>query len=147
MNELTELEEQELHDAEHLNKRLDDCICKAKGKPYAGDSIEESINRWVEKNIKAVETMKITDLASEVFKKKNEKDDKLRKVFDQYGSGIKSYFKFLKTLCWIYLVLSCMVAPIAYIYAQHDGLEGMDNYLVTRFTMGNLGFANSLCYN
>jgi len=45
MNELTELEEQELHDAEHLNKRLDKAIKDAGGKFYAGDSIEESINR------------------------------------------------------------------------------------------------------
>jgi hypothetical protein len=76
-----------------------------------------------------------------------QEDKKSKNIFDQYGSGIKAYFKFLRTLIGVYLVLSLMVAPIGYIYASHEGLYGMENYWITRFSMGNLGFAETLCYN
>jgi len=59
------------------------------------------------------------------------KHDKLKKVFDEYGSGIIAYFKFLKNLCYIYLAMCCMIAPIGYVYSKHDGLKGMENYFLT----------------
>ena len=40
-----------------------------------------------------------------------------------------------------------MVSPVLYIYGSHNGLKGMDHYPITKFTMGNLGFADTICYN
>lgn len=40
-----------------------------------------------------------------------------------------------------------MVSPVLYIYGSHHGLRGMEHYPITRFSMGNLGFADTLCYN
>ena len=48
---------------------------------------------------------------------------------------------------YVYLAICFMVFPVIYIYSSHDGLKGLDNYFVTRFSMGNLGFAETLCYN
>lgn len=74
-------------------------------------------------------------------------NDKMKTVFDQYGSGIKAYFHFLKSLMYVYLAMCLMVFPVIYIYGSHNGLKGLENYFVTQFSMGNLGFAETLCYN
>ena len=72
-------------------------------------------------------------------------------IFSEYGSGIEAYFKFLKNLIWIYAGLSLLIVPVAYLYSRGDGLSGIENpsfvNKATLFTLGNLGFAESLCYN
>jgi hypothetical protein len=47
----------------------------------------------------------------------------------------------------IYLGICVFVFPVMYLYQRDNGMETLSNAFINRFTLGNLGFAESLCYN
>lgn len=68
-------------------------------------------------------------------------------IFNEYGFGIKEYFKFLYVLLAVYVVASLLILPVILVYSGHDGLENGRNYFMSRYSIGNLGFVSSNCYN
>jgi hypothetical protein len=70
-------------------------------------------------------------------------------VFNVYGIGIVSWFKLLRVLMKVYLLITIMILPVMYIYSQGNGLTGAVSTFKEdlRFTLGNLGFAASECIN
>jgi hypothetical protein len=68
---------------------------------------------------------------------------------EDYGFGIVAWFELLKTLIFIFAVLSLTSIILIVFYYQGDGIE-MDKNLrgfLVKGSMGNLGFVESKCYN
>lgn len=65
----------------------------------------------------------------------------------QLGFGMCAYFNLLRTFIFVFLLLSVLSVPALVIYSSHDGMKGLRNYERSQFSVGNIGFADSVCNN
>ena len=74
------------------------------------------------------------------------KGHKARKqdVFDQFGHGVTSYFRFLRTLIITFTAISIFVIPTIYQYGKGHTFE---SNVLLKYTLGNLGQTESKCYH
>eukprot|EP00347_Sterkiella_histriomuscorum_P002409 403368266 len=61
------------------------------------------------------------------------------------GFGLVAYFKMIKTFIFLFFVFSLLSIPAIGIYSSHKGLEGLQNYSRAKFSLGNMGFSDSIC--
>ena len=71
-------------------------------------------------------------------------------LFADYGYGIQAWIRMLLNLFVLYLILSVGAVCIMMLYKDHKGLSS-DEYSgffarANKYTLGNIGFAQSLCY-
>lgn len=58
---------------------------------------------------------------------------------------MNAYFdtiKYLLNLMWLML---CFSMPIQFMYSGYDALKGQPMYMITKYSLGNLGGAETLC--
>lgn len=71
-------------------------------------------------------------------------------LFAEYGFGIQAWIRMLLSLAGLYLFLSVCAVGMMMLYQGHHGLdESSSSGMFAKFnkyTLGNLGFAQSLCY-
>ena len=62
------------------------------------------------------------------------------------GYGMHSYFKVMKYLMVLALLMTLFVAPLLYIYADHGDLKYDDSsYIWNQYSLGNLGGSEAIC--
>lgn len=74
-------------------------------------------------------------------------DDNKDDPFNKYGYGVMAYFKLLRSLMATFLIISLLIAPVMWLYSMGNTLEYLRNGTVNQFTLGNVGFVESKCYN
>ena len=71
-------------------------------------------------------------------------------LFADYGFGIQAWIRMLLNLFLLYAILSIGAIGIMMLYKDHHGLsqdESMGFFAqANKYTLGNIGFAQSLCY-
>jgi hypothetical protein len=58
---------------------------------------------------------------------------------------MNAYFdtiKYLLNLMWLMLIFTM---PVQFLYSGYDGLKGQPGYAINKYSLGNLGGAESLC--
>lgn len=74
---------------------------------------------------------------------------RLGKSFDNInlclGFGMNAYFDTLKFMMILMLVLFLFSYPAMHIYSKYNALQHENMYLFTRFSLGNLGGAQTIC--
>ena len=66
--------------------------------------------------------------------------------FDDFGHGIKAYFRLLKIMMNLFLALTVVFIPVMIIYLTGGEFRETDNYMWSAITLGNFGFTESHCY-
>lgn len=62
------------------------------------------------------------------------------------GYGMHSYFKVMKYLMVLAVLLTLFAAPLFYIYADHGDLKfDESSYMVNQYSLGNLGGSEAIC--
>jgi len=64
----------------------------------------------------------------------------------ELGFGITSWLGTLRFLFWLYVVLSVFAGAIMMYYKSFAGLKANRFSAVTQFSLGNVGFTESLCF-
>jgi hypothetical protein len=52
----------------------------------------------------------------------------------------------LTALIYLFILLTVLSIPAIAIYGSSDGLVNYKNYMYTKYTMGNMGYASSECF-
>ena len=65
--------------------------------------------------------------------------------FLRLGFGMNAYFDTLKFMMILMFILFLFSYPAMYIYSSYDALKHENMYLFTRFSLGNLGGAQTIC--
>ena len=65
--------------------------------------------------------------------------------FQEYGLGITSYFRLMKNLIYVLLVISVLVFPILIIYGGHKGYKQDATGIFLKSMLGNMGEAYNQC--
>jgi hypothetical protein len=66
--------------------------------------------------------------------------------FADYGLGITSYFRLIKVLTWVFVIISIIGAiPATIIYSSHDRYDKNDKGLLIRQMVGNIGESYHAC--
>lgn len=69
--------------------------------------------------------------------------------YDPYnilGFGYQAYFSMLRILTWIFILITILMLPAFYWYAQAGGLKSVTHgYYNSVFMLGNLGFNKAVC--
>ena len=65
--------------------------------------------------------------------------------FQEYGLGITSYFRLMKNLIYVLLVISVLVFPILIIYGGHKGYKHDASGIFLKSMLGNMGEAYNQC--
>jgi hypothetical protein len=63
-----------------------------------------------------------------------------------YGFGIVAYFKLMRTLICVYIVISIIACFMMRLYSFGDAIEGDRNGFVSQVSLGNYGFAMYHCF-
>ena len=88
---------------------------------------------------------KINSLINEQLCKKLKKEKPKKKasnkkdIFDNYGHGIKAYFRMLWYLICIFGLITLLIMPVCYLYSKGTAYEHHEGHSTLRFTLGNLG--------
>ena len=64
-----------------------------------------------------------------------------------FGFGINAFFDMTCLLIALFAILTVLSIPAIAIFASSNGLENYRNYGMSKFTMGNMGYASSNCYS
>jgi len=56
-----------------------------------------------------------------------------------------TYFNMIRSLGWLFFVLTLVHLPLFYYYSNGNGITADANFLYTTFTVGNLGQAKAEC--
>lgn len=51
----------------------------------------------------------------------------------------------LSTLIFVFIILSVIMIPAIYIYGKYDGYAHIKNAGISKFSLGNMGYANVQC--
>ena len=66
--------------------------------------------------------------------------------FENYGLGITSYFRLIKVLTWVFVIISIIGGiPVAIVYSNQDGYDENDKGLLIKQMVGNLGESYHTC--
>lgn len=87
-----------------------------------------------------------------VGKKQKEIRKKMKKYsaknpYMLFGFGINAFFDMTCLLIWLFAILTLLSIPAIAIFASSNGLENYRNYGMSKFTMGNMGYASSNCFS
>ena len=63
----------------------------------------------------------------------------------ELGFGICAYFNMIKAFIFTFIILSLLALPMMYLYEYHEGLKGNSHYNRIKFSLGNMGFSESVC--
>lgn len=63
------------------------------------------------------------------------------------GYGIVSYFDMIKNLAKIFCILTILNIPLMYYYSQYDAYKSSKLGIISQFTLGNMGMAQTKCSN
>lgn len=63
-----------------------------------------------------------------------------------YGFGIVAWFQLLRTLIYVYVIISFVAMFLMWLYTFGDAIEGDRNGLVGQFSLGNYGFTMYKCF-
>jgi hypothetical protein len=61
------------------------------------------------------------------------------------GFGMVAYFNMLKALILMFSVFTLLAIPMISIYVGYDGQSSGNNYSKSKFSLGNMGFSESIC--
>ena len=63
------------------------------------------------------------------------------------GFGVNNYFDIMKSLMWMFSMISIFMLPLMYKYSHNDqlGLQSDPLYALNQFTLGNLGGSSTTC--
>ena len=75
-----------------------------------------------------------------------EADEEEYDPYSMLGYGFQAYFKTLTTFTWVFIILTIIMLPAFFIYAQYGGLKNVSHgYYNSVFMMGNMGFNKAVC--
>jgi len=68
--------------------------------------------------------------------------------FLQVGYGINAYFDVIAQLAWMFCIISLVMLPTMFKFAEYGGLKDISPfYVIDQYTLGNMGGASVLCNN
>ena len=94
---------------------------------------------------KAYEGTEMVADADEIAKEEKRQHEMSSDPFNDYGYGIIAYFNLQRLLMYTYVVICIMALWIMSIYSSGGALEGTKLYMVSQFSLGNLGMAKTAC--
>ena len=65
--------------------------------------------------------------------------------FNSMGFGIVAFLRMIKHMMWMFLLFTLLIIPAVIIFYKNDGMQGLTNYSLARFTAGNFGFSADNC--
>jgi hypothetical protein len=63
----------------------------------------------------------------------------------QLGFGMCAYFNLLRSFILLFALLTFLAVPAIGIYSARSGLKDLRNYDRSQYSVGNLGFSDSIC--
>jgi len=63
----------------------------------------------------------------------------------QLGFGMVTYFATLRAFILTFGILTVLAIPSLFIYAEHNGMAGSYSFSKSRYSVGNMGFSETLC--
>jgi len=67
-------------------------------------------------------------------------------ITGHYGFGILSYFNVIRSLAWLFFVLTIVHLPLFYMYKTHGNALHLEKHsFFNGFTLGNLGQSSTEC--
>ena len=63
-----------------------------------------------------------------------------------YGFGIVAFFQLMRTLIYVYVVISILACFLMWLYTFGDAIEGDRNGFVSQVSLGNYGFTMYSCF-
>ena len=114
-----------------MNAKLNSVIEESEAEPYVGKDYME------------FEKRKITGSK----KKHKSKKEASKDPFNLYGSGIDIYFRFYHAMMQIYVLLILAMVPVLMLYNRYGGLNSDTAPLLSTLSLGNLGFADNVCFS
>jgi hypothetical protein len=86
------------------------------------------------------------DFRQDSKRKVEEEDYEDDDPLNHYGYGLVSYFNLIKTMIFIFLILSLINIPVMMTYRRYESLSGdVTDRLFKIYSMGNMGFSNTKC--
>lgn len=68
--------------------------------------------------------------------------------YNQLGYGFQAYFSSLQIFGWVFVILTILLLPAFYYYAQAGGLQQVTHgYYNSVFMLGNMGFNKAVCFS
>ena len=125
-----------------ISKRLSKMIKKAGGEKYEGTSFRKDMSKKF-----GVQFMKKDGTLSKQKSKPMSEADR-QSPFAEYGFGIQAW---INSLFFLFL-LYCLLSVIAFlIMKQYETFNGLEENLTTfgqftKFSLGNVGFAKTMCF-
>ena len=74
-----------------------------------------------------------------------EKNHKIKDPFDGFGHGIKTYFRTMKILMYLFTGLTVLFIPVMSLYSSYDELSATGG-LGVKYMLGNIGQRSAFCY-
>jgi hypothetical protein len=82
-----------------------------------------------------------------IYKENKSIQDKLNDdPFMDYGFGIVAFFQLMRTLIYVYIVISILACVMMWFYTFGDAIEKDRNGAVSQLSLGNYGFAMYKCF-
>lgn len=65
--------------------------------------------------------------------------------FNFLGFGMVAYRDLMLTLIWLFIVLSVIMLPAAFIYKGYDAINSPPHSVLSKYSLGNLGYSSTQC--
>lgn len=114
-----------------MNAKLNNVIQECEAEPYVGKDYME------------FEKQRIAGTSKKQHKHKKASKDPL----SLFGSGIDIYFRFLREMMVFYVIIIILITPVLMIYNRYGGLNSDTAPILSKLSLGNLGFAKNMCFN
>ena len=115
------------------------CLCKSKKESEEDE--EENVD---ESELRQVLQQKSKGLiANNKFREDADNDP-----YMQLGTGMMAYRSLLESLIFCFFIMTCLIYPVAQIYAQGDGYpinKDRHTLMSTKYMLGNMGYSSSQC--